>query len=90
MSAVSPAITLRPVCCWNGRTPTQHRLPLPKLDILAVDADESRPEEWEAEDDVQGRTIGPHVRSKLLVKRKYSICGDMEVYEYSTEAESKA
>ena len=34
--------------------PTQHRLPLPKLDTLAVDADEGQPEKWEAEDDVKG------------------------------------
>ena len=34
--------------------PSQHRPPLPKLDILAVDADEEPPEEWEAEDDVKG------------------------------------
>ena len=38
--------------------PFQHRPPLPKLDILAVDADEDLPEEWEAEDDVKGWTIG--------------------------------
>ena len=38
--------------------PLQHRPPLPKLDILAVDADEEPPEEWEAEDDVKGGTIG--------------------------------
>ena len=33
--------------------PLQHRPPLPKLDILAVDADEELQQEWEAEDDVK-------------------------------------
>ena len=36
--------------------PLQHRPPLPKLDILAVD--EEPPEEWEVADDVKGETIG--------------------------------
>ena len=31
-----------------------------------------------------------HVKSKLPVRRKYSICWDIEVYEYSTEAEARA
>ena len=39
--------------------PLRHRLSLPKLDILAVDADETRPEEWEAEDDVKGGPLDP-------------------------------
>ena len=39
--------------------PLQHRPPLPKLDILAVDADEEPLEEWEAEDDVKGRPLDP-------------------------------
>ena len=34
--------------------PTQHRLPMRKLKILAVDADKAAPEGWEAEDDVKG------------------------------------
>ena len=52
----------------------QHRPPLPKLDILAVDADEAPPEEWEAEDDVKGGLLDP-LEAKALVKRKYSIGG---------------
>ena len=32
----------------------KHRPPLPKLDLLAVDADEEPQVEWEAEDDVKG------------------------------------
>ena len=58
-------------CAAGATDPTQHRLLLPKLDILAVDADEAPPEEWEAEDDDHWT----HVRSKLLVKRKHSIVG---------------
>ena len=42
----------------GNSNPLQHRPSLPKLDIEAVDADEDPPEEWEAEDDVKGRTIG--------------------------------
>ena len=38
--------------------PLQHRPPSPKLDILAFDADEEPPEEWEAEDDVKGVAAG--------------------------------
>ena len=38
----------------------EHRLPLPKLDILAVDADEELQKEWEAEDDVKGGPLDPH------------------------------
>ena len=43
------------LCAAGTTDPPQHRPPLPKLDILAVDADEEPPEEWEAEDDVKGR-----------------------------------
>ena len=39
--------------------PTQHRLSLPKLEILAVDADETPLEKWEAEDDVKGGPLDP-------------------------------
>ena len=39
--------------------PLQHRPPLPQLDILAFDADEEPPEEWEAEDDVKGGPLDP-------------------------------
>ena len=38
----------------------QHRLPLPTLDILAVDADEEPQQEWQAEDDVKGGPLDPH------------------------------
>ena len=39
--------------------PTQHRLSLPKLEIIAVDADETPLEKWEAEDDVKGGPLDP-------------------------------
>ena len=32
---------------------------LPKLEILAVDADETQQDEWEAEDDVKGGPLDP-------------------------------
>ena len=85
--------------------PLQHRPPLPKLDILAVDQEPL--EEWEAEDDVKGGPLHPR---EVQTAREKEIKGgpldprevktardkeiehlwDMEVYEYSTEAESKA
>ena len=37
---------------------TERRQPLPKLDILAVDAELQH--EWEAEDDVKGGKLDPH------------------------------
>ena len=69
--------------------PTQHRLPWPKLDILAVDADETRSEEWEAEDDVKGGPLDPR-EVKAARQKEIQYLWDMEVYECSTEAESKA
>ena len=39
--------------------PLQRRPSLPKLDILAVDADEKLLEEWEAEDDVREGPLDP-------------------------------
>ena len=81
---------LQPDLSAAGTTdPTQHRLPLPKLDILAVDADEAPLEEWEAEDDVKG---GPWDRREVKAARQKEILylWDMEVYEYSTESEARA
>ena len=63
---------------------------MPKLDILAVDADETPPEEWEAEDDVKGGPLDPREVKAARQKGKYSILWDMEVYEYFTEAEARA
>ena len=69
--------------------PLQHRPPLPKLDILAVDADEELCEEWEAEDDVKGRPLGPR-EVKTVREKEILYLWDMEVYEHSTEAEARA
>ena len=81
-----PAIAIR----LSGATdPTQHRLLLPKLDILAVDADEAPPEEWEADDDVKGRPLVPR-EVKAARQKEIQYLWDMEVYEYSTEADSRA
>ena len=62
---------------------------LPKLDIPAVDADEEPPEEWEAEDDVKGRPLDPR-EVKTAPEKEIKYLWDMEVYEYSTEAEARA
>ena len=67
--------------CASGATdPTQHRLLLPKLDILAVDADEAPPEEWEADDDVKGRPLDPR-EVKAARQKEIQYLWDMEVYE---------
>ena len=67
----------------------QHRPLLPKLDILAVDPDEELQEEWDAEDDVKGGPLDPHeVNNAREQEMKY--LWDMEVFEYSTEAEARA
>ena len=47
-------------CAAGATDRPQHRSPLPQLEILAVDADQTQPEEWEAEDDVKGRQLDPH------------------------------
>ena len=52
-----PALKVRLECRWNDET--QHRLPVPKLKILAVDADVTPPEEWDAEGDVEGGLLDP-------------------------------
>ena len=69
--------------------PLQHRLPLPKLDILAVVGDEAPPEKWEAEDDVKGGSSDPR-EVKAARRKEIHYLWDMEVYEYSTEAKSRA
>ena len=69
--------------------PLQHRPPLPKLDILAVDADEDPLEEWEAVDDVKGGPLDPR-EVKTAREKETQYLWDMEVYEYCTEAEARA
>ena len=69
--------------------PLQHRSSLPKLDILAVDGDEEPPEEWEAEDDVKGGPLDPR-EVKNAREKEIKYLWDMEVYEYSTEAQARA
>ena len=69
--------------------PTQHRLSLPKLEILAIDADETPPEEWEAEEDVKGGPLDPR-EVKAARQKEIQYLWDMEVYGYSTEAEARA
>ena len=57
--------------------------------ILAVDADEEPPEEWEAEDDVKDGPLDPH-EVEIAREKEIKYLWDMEVYEYSTEAEATA
>ena len=77
------------LCTAGATDPTQHRLPLPKLDILAVDADEAPREDWEAEDDVNGGPLDPR-EGRAARRREIQYLRDMEVYEYSSEAETRA
>ena len=67
----------------------RNRLLLPRLDILAVDADEALHGEWEAEDDVKGGPLDPH-KVKTARQNEIQYLWDREVYEYSTEAEARA
>ena len=62
---------------------------MPKLDILAVDADQGLSEEWEAEDDFKGGPLDPR-EVKIARENEIKYLWDMEVYEYSTEAEARA
>ena len=54
-----------------------------------VDADEKLPEEWEAEDNVKGGPLDPR-EVKIAREKEIKFLWDMEVYEYSTEAEARA
>ena len=56
---------------------------------MAVDADEEPLEEWAAEDDVKGEPLDPH-EVKNARDKEIRYLWDMEVYEYSTEAEERA
>ena len=87
MSAMSQQLQ-SDLCAAGTTDPPQHRPPLPKLDILAVDADEEPPEEWEADDDVKGGPLDLH-EVKAARQKEIQCLWDMEVYEYSTEAESR-
>ena len=63
---------------------------LPKLDILAVYPDEELQEEWEAEKTMsKGGPLDPH-EVKNAREKEIKYLWDMEVYEYSTEAEALA
>ena len=55
--------------------PLQHRPSLPKLDSLAVDADEEPHEELEAEDDVKGGPLDPREVNKCPSKRNSGVVG---------------
>ena len=69
--------------------PPQHRLPPPNLGFLVVNADEAPPEDWEAEDDVKGGPLDPR-EVKAARQKEIQYLWDMEVCEYSIEAEARA
>ena len=69
--------------------PLQHHPPLPKLDILAVDADEELSEEWEAEDDIKKGPLDPR-EVNTASEKEIKYLWHMEVYEYSIGAEARA
>ena len=48
------------LCTAAATDQPQHCPPPPKLDFLAVDANEEPQREWEAEDDVKGGPLDPH------------------------------
>ena len=77
------------LCVAAAKDQPQHRPRLPKLDILAVDLDEELLEECEAEDDVKGGPLDPN-EVKRVGEKEMKYLWDMEVYEYSTEAEARA
>ena len=58
MEAVSQQLQ-SDLCVAVAAEQSPHRPSLPKLDILAVDADEGTEVEWEAEDDVKRKHLNP-------------------------------
>ena len=54
-----------------------------------MDPIEELQEEWEAEDDVKGGPLDPH-EVKNARENEIKYLWDMEVYEYSTDAEAWA
>ena len=74
------------LCAAAAKDQPQHRPLLPKL--VSVDQDEELQEEWEAEDDVEGGSLDPH-EVKTARQKEIQCVWDREVYEYSTEAESR-
>ena len=82
-----PAIAV--TCVSLHRQQPQHPPPLPKLDVLAVDADEEPQVEWEAEDDVKGGPLDPP-EVKTARQKETQNLWDREVCEYATEAEARA
>ena len=77
------------LCVAGAKEQPQRRPPLPKLDILAVEPDEGLQEEWEAEDGVKDGPLDPH-EVKNAREKEIKYVWDMEVYEFSTEAEARA
>ena len=68
------------LCVVAATEQPQHRPPLPKLDILAVDVDEEPQVAWEADDDFKGRPLDPH-EFKTARQKEIQFLWDREVYE---------
>ena len=77
MSAMSQQLQ-SDLCVAGTSNPPQTRPTLPKLDIIAVDADQGLSEEWEAEDDVKGGPLDPR-EVKIAREREIKYLWDMEV-----------
>ena len=77
------------VCVVAATEQPQHRPPLPKLDILAFDADEEPKVQWGPEDDVKGGPLDPHAVQTVRPKEMQYLW-DREVYEYATKPEARS
>ena len=87
MRAMSEQL-LSNLCAVGTTDPPQHRLFLPKLDMLAVDADEEPPKEWEAEDYVKCGPVDP-CEVKIARQKDIKYWWDMQVHMYPIVAESR-
>ena len=83
-----PAITVGSVCC-RGEGPAATSPTSSEAGYSFGGSGRRTSEEWEAEDDVKGGPLDPReVKNAREKEMKY--LWDMEVYEYSTEAEARA
>ena len=79
------------VCVVAATEQPQHRPPLPKLDILAFDADEEPKVQWGGGGRCQGwgGPLDPH-EVQTVRPKEIQYLRDREVYEYATETEARA
>ena len=85
-----PVITVRLECRWNdGPAATSSASAEAEYSCGGCEANEEPQQEWEAEDDVKGGPLDPREVKAARQKEIHSL-RDMEVCEYSTEAEARA